>query len=49
MKIVDEFEQTLEWIAYNPERGQAYFHDRGHEIVEVHTIWGAHRGRGPGL
>ena len=69
--FLDEFEQTLKWIASNPERGQAYrhtrgklirrvllkksrchvyyFHDREHEIVEVHTIWGAHRGRGPGL
>lgn len=69
--FLDEFEQTLEWIAANPERGQVYrltrgkriqrvlmtktrchvyyFHDREHEIVEVHTIWGSHRGRGPGL
>lgn len=69
--FLDEFEQTLESIGSNPERGQAYrmargkriqrvlmqktrchvyyWHDREHDIVEVHTIWGAHRERGPGL
>lgn len=69
--FLDEFEQTLEQIGSNPERGQAYrltrgkliqrmlmrktrchvyyFHDREHDLVEVHTIWGAHRERGPRL
>ncbi len=64
-------EQTLEWLAANPELGQAYratrgkliqrvlmkktrchvyyFHDRENDLVEVHTIWGAHKARGPGL
>ena len=26
-----------------------YFHDREHALVEVHSIWGAARGRGPAL
>lgn len=26
-----------------------YFHDRESDVVEVHTIWGAHRERGPML
>ena len=26
-----------------------YWHDREDDIVEVHTIWGAHRERGPKL
>ena len=26
-----------------------YFHDREHDLLEVHTVWGAHRGRGPSL
>jgi plasmid stabilization system protein ParE len=26
-----------------------YFHDREHDLVEVHTVWGAHRERGPML
>lgn len=26
-----------------------YFHDREHDLVEVHTVWGAHRERGPKL
>lgn len=26
-----------------------YWIDHEHDLVEVHTIWGAHRGRGPGL
>ena len=26
-----------------------YFHDRENDLVEVHTIWGAHKERGPGL
>jgi plasmid stabilization system protein ParE len=26
-----------------------YFHDREHDLVEVHTIWGAHKVRGPTL
>ena len=26
-----------------------YFHDRGNDVIEVHTIWGAHRERGPRL
>ncbi len=26
-----------------------YFHDRANDLIEVHTIWGAHRKRGPGL
>jgi len=69
--FLDEFEQTLEQIGSNPERGQAYrltrgkliqrmlmrktrchvyyFHDREHDLVEGHTIWGAHRERGPRL
>ncbi len=24
-----------------------YFHDREHDLVEIHTIWGARRERGP--
>lgn len=26
-----------------------YFHDREHDLIEVHSIWGAHRERGPTL
>jgi plasmid stabilization system protein ParE len=26
-----------------------YFHDREHDTIEVHTIWGAHREHGPTL
>jgi hypothetical protein len=26
-----------------------YFHDREHDLVEVHSIWGAYRERGPEL
>lgn len=26
-----------------------YFHDREYDLVEVHTIWGAHKERGPRL
>jgi plasmid stabilization system protein ParE len=26
-----------------------YFHDRGNDVVEVHTVWGAHKERGPRL
>ena len=26
-----------------------YFHDRENDLVEVHTIWGAHKERGPRL
>lgn len=26
-----------------------YFHDRAHAVIEVHSVWGAHRERGPGL
>jgi plasmid stabilization system protein ParE len=26
-----------------------YFHDREHELIEVHSIWGARRERGPKL
>lgn len=26
-----------------------YFHDREHDLVEVHSVWGAHRERGPRL
>jgi hypothetical protein len=25
-----------------------YFHDLDNDLVEIHTIWGAHRERGPG-
>jgi len=68
--FIDEFEQTLEFLAASPELGKAYrvsrgkliqrvlmkktrchvyFHDRERDLVEVHTIWGAHRERGPRL
>lgn len=33
--FLDEFEQTLEWIASNPERGQAYRLTRGKRIQRV--------------
>ena len=26
-----------------------YFHDRELDLVEIHTVWGAHRERGPRL
>ncbi len=26
-----------------------YFHDREQDLVEIHTVWGAHRERGPRL
>lgn len=26
-----------------------YFHDRENDVVEIHTIWGARKERGPGL
>jgi plasmid stabilization system protein ParE len=26
-----------------------YFHDRGNDVVEVHTVWGAHKERDPRL
>jgi hypothetical protein len=26
-----------------------YFHDREHELIEVHSIWGARKERGPKL
>lgn len=26
-----------------------YFHDREQDLLEVHTVWGAHRERGPSL
>jgi plasmid stabilization system protein ParE len=26
-----------------------YFHDRENDLVEIHTIWGAHKQRGPRL
>jgi plasmid stabilization system protein ParE len=26
-----------------------YFHDRENDLVEIHTIWGAHKERGPRL
>jgi hypothetical protein len=26
-----------------------YFHDRDQDLVEIHTVWGAHRERGPSL
>jgi len=26
-----------------------YFHDREHDLIEVHTIWGSRRERGPKL
>lgn len=26
-----------------------YFHDREHDLVEVHSVWGARRARGPKL
>jgi plasmid stabilization system protein ParE len=26
-----------------------YFDDRANDLVEIHTIWGAHKGRGPAL
>jgi hypothetical protein len=26
-----------------------YFHDRERDLIEVHSIWGAHRERGPTL
>ena len=26
-----------------------YFHDREHDLVEIHSIWGARRERGPKL
>jgi plasmid stabilization system protein ParE len=69
--FIDEFEQTLERLAADPNVGQAYrvtrgkliqrvlmkktrchvyyFHDRGNDVVEVHTIWGARKERGPRL
>ena len=69
--FVDEFEQTLQRIGSNPERGQAYrrtrgrliqrvlmkktrchvyyWHDREHDLIEVHTVWSDRRERGPRL
>jgi len=26
-----------------------YFHDRDEDLVEIHTVWGAHRERGPSV
>ena len=26
-----------------------YFHDRDHALIEIHSLWGARRGRGPSL
>lgn len=26
-----------------------YFHDREHDLIEIHSIWGARRERGPNL
>jgi plasmid stabilization system protein ParE len=69
--FTDEFEQTLDRVAANPQVGQTYretrgkliqrvlmkktrchvyyFHDRENDLVEVHTIWGARKERGPRL
>jgi hypothetical protein len=26
-----------------------YFHDRDQDVVEIHTVWGVHRERGPSI
>ncbi len=51
--FVDEFAEVLERLRSMPGAGQRchvyYFHDRERGLIEIHSIWGARRERGPRL
>lgn len=41
--------KRIQRVLMQKTRCHIYWHDREQDIVEVHTIWGAHRERGPRL